>query len=93
MAVYADHLLVTRARSLNLAGLGNHAGEEFPGRITMADICQETALRMYQICKGESREDDPEETVREMALAIHEAMFHAGYCESRCDSKECRQIT
>lgn len=62
--------------------------------MAMADICQETALRMYEICKGESREGDPEETVRAMALAVHEAMFRAGYCaSSRCDSKECRQTT
>jgi hypothetical protein len=80
-------------RSLNLAGLVRRVGEEFSGRTAMADICQETALRMYEICKGESREDDPEETVRTMALAVHEAMFRAGYCGPRCDGKECRQTT
>lgn len=58
----------------------------------MGDICGETALRLYEICKREQREDDPEETVRAMALAVHDAMFRAGYCSPRCDSKECRQI-
>jgi len=59
----------------------------------MADICRETALRMYEASKREPQEADPEETVREMTLAVHEAMFRAGYCLPRCDSKVCRQVT
>ncbi len=58
----------------------------------MADLCRETALRMYEVCKKESQEADPEETVRMMAQAVHEAMFRAGYCSPRCENKKCRQI-
>lgn len=56
----------------------------------MTDICHETALRMYEVVKGESDEADPEETVQQMAAAVHEAMFRAGYCTPGCDSIACR---
>lgn len=57
----------------------------------MGNICFETALRLYEICQGETAEADPEETVQEMAAAVHEAMFSAGYCSARCESTECQQ--
>lgn len=57
----------------------------------MGDICGETALRLYEICKRESVEADPEETLRELARAVHEGMFRAGYCSARCESTVCRQ--
>jgi len=57
----------------------------------MADICRETALRMYKACKAEPPEADPDETVQLMAEAVHEAMFQANYCSRRCDSEACRQ--
>ncbi len=56
------------------------------------DICQETALRLYEMCKGESVDADPDETVARMALTVHEAMFRACYCAPRCESTECKQI-
>ena len=59
----------------------------------MADICRETALRMYEACKAEPPEADPEETIRLMAQAVHEAMFRSRYCAPRCESKDCQQIT
>ena len=57
----------------------------------MPDICRETALRMYEVVKGEPPEADPGETVQQMAAAVHEAMFRAGFCEPRCESQSCRQ--
>ena len=57
----------------------------------MTDICRETALRMYEVVKGEADEADPDETVQQLAAAVHEAMFRAGYCSPRCDSMSCRQ--
>ena len=57
----------------------------------MTDICHETALRMYEVVKAEAPECDPDETVQQMAEAVHEAMFRAGYCYPRCDSMACRQ--
>ena len=57
----------------------------------MGNICHETALRLYEILKGEAPETDPAETVALMENAIQDVMFQAGYCERRCDSKDCEQ--
>lgn len=55
------------------------------------DICRDTALRLYELCKAEPATADPDETVSQMANAIHDAMFRAAYCEPRCESRECKQ--
>jgi hypothetical protein len=58
----------------------------------MADICWDTARRIYQFCKAEKPEDDPEETVTRIKDEVHTAMFQAGYCRPRCESKDCEQV-
>lgn len=54
-------------------------------------ICRDTALRIYEICKGEPADADPDETASQIESEIRRAMFQAAYCSPRCDSTQCKQ--
>jgi hypothetical protein len=56
------------------------------------NICQQTAEQVYAMCKEGRPEDDPEETVLRIRDAVRSAMFRAGYCQPRCDTKDCEQV-
>lgn len=57
----------------------------------MGTMCQEAALHLHEICKRESVEADPDETILAIETVLQELMFRADYCSPRCESTECRR--